>query len=98
MILWDGACMVHEIFSVGDLLALKSQLPQARSLAHPECPANVREHSDFIGGTEAMLRYGSDKPDLRYGLEIVDVGDLVPQTAFKVFQDAIAAGGRPLGA
>ena len=35
---------------------------------------------------DAMLRYGSDKPDLRYGLEIVDVGDLAAQTEFKVFQ------------
>jgi quinolinate synthase len=57
MILWDGACIVHEIFSVGDLLALKRKLPHARTLAHPECPANVREHSDFVGGTEAMLKY-----------------------------------------
>jgi len=57
MILWNGACMVHEIFSVGDLLALKKKLPHALTVAHPECPANIREHSDFIGGTEAMLRY-----------------------------------------
>ena len=56
MILWDGACMVHEIFSVGDLLALKRKLPGAVTLAHPECPANIREHSDFVGGTEAMLK------------------------------------------
>ena len=46
---------------------------------------------------DAMLRYGSDKPDLRYGLEIVDVGDLVAQTEFKVFQEAVAAGGRVRG-
>src|SRR5438128_6254292 len=57
MILWNGSCMVHEIFSVGDLLALKKRLPQAITIAHPECPANIREHSDFVGGTEAMLRY-----------------------------------------
>src|SRR5437762_14268711 len=57
MILWNGACMVHEIFSVGDLLALKKRLPGARTIAHPECPANIREHSDFVGGTEAMIRY-----------------------------------------
>jgi quinolinate synthase len=57
MILWNGACIVHEIFSVGDLLALKRRLPAALTLAHPECPANIREHSDFVGGTEAMLRY-----------------------------------------
>src|SRR5213082_1852325 len=57
MILWNGSCMVHEIFSVGDLLAMKRKLPGARTLAHPECPANIREHSEFVGGTEAMLRY-----------------------------------------
>jgi quinolinate synthase len=57
MILWNGSCMVHEIFSVGDLLAMKRKLPKAKTLAHPECPANIREHSEFVGGTEAMLRY-----------------------------------------
>jgi quinolinate synthase len=57
MILWNGACMVHEIFSVGDLLAMKRKLPGALTVAHPECPANIREHSDYIGGTEGMLRY-----------------------------------------
>jgi quinolinate synthase len=57
MILWDGSCMVHEIFSVGDLLAMKRKLPDAVTLAHPECPANIREHSDFVGGTEAMIRH-----------------------------------------
>jgi quinolinate synthase len=57
MILWNGSCMVHEIFSVSDLLKMKRQLPHALTVAHPECPANIREHSDFIGGTESMLRY-----------------------------------------
>jgi quinolinate synthase len=57
MILWDGTCMVHEIFSVQDLLKLKQRLPQAKTVAHPECPANIREHADFIGGTENMLKY-----------------------------------------
>lgn len=57
MILWDGTCMVHEIFSVRDLLDMKKKLPHALTVAHPECPANIREHSDFIGGTEAMLKY-----------------------------------------
>jgi quinolinate synthase len=57
MILWNGSCMVHEIFSVGDLLEMKKKLPQALTLAHPECPANIREHSDFVAGTEAMLKY-----------------------------------------
>jgi quinolinate synthase len=57
MILWNGSCMVHEIFSVGDLLMMKRKIPGAITIAHPECPANIREHSDFVGGTEAMVRY-----------------------------------------
>src|SRR5436309_11082454 len=47
MILWNGSCMVHEIFSVADLLAMKKKYPHSRTVAHPECPANIREHSDF---------------------------------------------------
>jgi quinolinate synthase len=73
MILWDGACMVHEIFSVGDLLAQKRQMPGAVTIAHPECPANIREHSDFVGGTEAMVKY---------------VGTFEPPTDFLVATEA----------
>ena len=57
MILWNGSCMVHEVFSVGDLLRLKKRLPHAITIAHPECPANIREQSDYIGGTEAMIGF-----------------------------------------
>lgn len=57
MILWDGTCMVHEIFSIQDLMKMKRLHPAAKTIAHPECPANIREHSDFIGGTEAMVKY-----------------------------------------
>ncbi len=56
MILWQGACMVHEVFSVVDLLRLKRRMPAAVTLAHPECPANIVEQADFVGGTEAMIR------------------------------------------
>ena len=62
MILWDGSCMVHEVFSVLDLIRLKKRLPGALTIAHPECPANIRERSDFVGGTEAMLRYVEGYP------------------------------------
>jgi aspartyl-tRNA synthetase len=46
---------------------------------------------------DAMLKYGSDKPDLRYGLEIVELSDLAAETQFKVFQDAVASGGKVRG-
>src|SRR5437879_10813453 len=50
MILWNGSCMVHEIFSVGDLLAQKKELPHSLTLAHPACPANIRELRDLVAG------------------------------------------------
>jgi quinolinate synthase len=57
MILWDGSCMVHEIFSVHDLVRMKKLHPTAQTIAHPECPKNILEHADFIGGTEAMIKH-----------------------------------------
>ncbi|QEL17357.1 quinolinate synthase NadA [Limnoglobus roseus] len=57
MILWDGSCMVHEIFSVHDLVRMKKLHPTAQTIAHPECPKNILEHADFIGGTEAMIKF-----------------------------------------
>jgi quinolinate synthase len=57
MILWNGSCMVHEIFSLHDLLKMRKQHPAAKAIAHPECPQNVLGHVDFVGGTEAMLKY-----------------------------------------
>jgi quinolinate synthase len=59
MILWNGSCMVHEIFSVNDLLKMKKKFPNAKTIAHPECPKNILEHTDFAGGTEAMIKYVS---------------------------------------
>jgi quinolinate synthase len=57
MILWNGSCLVHEIFSVHDLIRMKKKFPAAKAIAHPECPRNLLEHADFIGGTEAMIKY-----------------------------------------
>src|SRR5438270_4837952 len=57
MILWNGSCLVHEIFSVHDLLKLKNEMPNAVTIAHPECPKNILEYTDFVGGTEAMIKY-----------------------------------------
>ena len=57
MILWDGSCMVHEIFSIGDLLKMKKLHPAAKTIAHPECPKNILELADYIGGTEAMIKH-----------------------------------------
>ena len=57
LLLWDGACMVHEIFSERKLIDLKLSYPQADVIAHPECEANVLHHADFIGSTTGLLKY-----------------------------------------
>ncbi len=57
MILWPGSCMVHEIFSIQDLIRAKRNNPQALVMAHPECPQNILEITDVIGGTEKMRQY-----------------------------------------
>jgi len=57
MILWPGSCMVHEVFSLTDLIRAKRNNPGSVILAHPECPQNILEVSDVIGGTEKMRKY-----------------------------------------
>ena len=57
LLLWDGACIVHEIFSERKLVELKLKHPQADIIAHPECEANVLRHADFIGSTTGLLKY-----------------------------------------
>ncbi len=56
MTLWNGACMVHELFSVDTLRALQAEHPGCTTLAHPECPLAIREASDHVVGTAGMLR------------------------------------------
>lgn len=57
MVLWNGSCMVHELFSLEKLVKLKAQHSKALVLAHPECEAEVLEHADFIGSTTALLNF-----------------------------------------
>ncbi len=59
MLLWNGACMVHEIFSLEKIVKLKNQHPGAILLAHPECEANLLEIADYIGSTTGILNYAS---------------------------------------
>lgn len=55
MVLWDGACHVHEKFSLEKILELKKQHPGAKVLVHPECPAPVRLVADKVGSTAVLL-------------------------------------------
>lgn len=57
MILWDGACHVHEKFSVEKIEALKKEYPNAQVLAHPECKKEVLAIADKVGSTAALLKY-----------------------------------------
>jgi quinolinate synthase len=57
IIAWKGRCEVHERFTAADILELKAAYPNAEVLAHPECPAEVLEVSDFAGSTAAMNDY-----------------------------------------
>ncbi len=57
MVIWDGACHVHEQFSVERIVALKQQHPNAKVLAHPECKKPVLLLADKVGSTAALLKY-----------------------------------------
>ena len=66
MILWDGACHVHENFSVQKLVDLKRQYPDAKVLVHPECPKPVRILADKVGSTQALLNYAVDSESKQF--------------------------------
>lgn len=57
MVLWNGACMVHEIFSLEKITRLKTRHPQAKLIAHPECEEPVLRMADYIGSTTQLLKY-----------------------------------------
>lgn len=57
MLLWNGACIVHEIFSLEKITKLKQQYPGAKFIAHPECEEPVLKMADFIGSTTGLLKY-----------------------------------------
>ena len=63
MLLWNGACHVHEQFSLEKIVELKKQYPDAEVITHPECKKPVVEVSDFVGSTAALLKHAvkSDK-------------------------------------
>ena len=57
MLLWNGACMVHEIFSLEKITKLKIRHPEAKVLAHPECEEAILRISDYVGSTTQILKY-----------------------------------------
>ena len=62
LVLWNGACMVHEIFSQQRILKLKNRNLEALFIAHPECEESILKMADFIGSTTGLLKYTINNP------------------------------------
>lgn len=62
LVLWNGACMVHEIFSVDKIAAIRKEYPDAKFIAHPECENEILEKADYIGSTSGLLKYTTENP------------------------------------
>lgn len=63
MLLWNGACMVHEIFSREKIVKLKNRHPNATFIAHPECEPHILEMAEFIGSTTGLLKFTINHPN-----------------------------------
>ncbi|MBU0487293.1 MAG: quinolinate synthase NadA [Bacteroidetes bacterium] len=66
MLLWDGYCQVHEVFSLEKLMNLKAENPDAKVIAHPECKALVLTIADYIGSTTALLKFTEKDQSKKY--------------------------------
>jgi quinolinate synthase len=62
LVLWNGTCMVHEIFSQEKIAKLLLRHPGAKLIAHPECEAHILERADYIGSTSGLLKYTTENP------------------------------------
>jgi quinolinate synthase len=95
MLLWNGACIVHENFSESELIKLKAQNPGAPVVAHPECPAHILDHADYIGATSGILKYAleSDAKTLIIATEPNIIHQMQLKAPHKVFIGAPGADG-----
>jgi len=75
MLLWNGSCMVHEIFSLEKIIKLKIRHPKAKVIAHPECEDAVLAVADFIGSTTGLLKY-SQTSDAEEFIVVTETGIL----------------------
>ena len=87
MLLWDGACHVHEQFSLEKILELKKQYPDAEVITHPECKQPVVQVSDFVGSTAALLKHTvkSDKKQFIVATESGVIHEMRKQSPDKEF-------------
>jgi len=75
MLLWNGACMVHEIFSLEKITKLKIRHPKAKVIAHPECEAPVLAIADYIGSTTGLLKF-TQKDEANEFIVVTETGIL----------------------
>ncbi len=75
MVLWNGACMVHEIFSLEKITKLKIRHPKAKVIAHPECEAPVLAIADYIGSTTGLLKF-AQKDEAQEFIVVTETGIL----------------------
>jgi quinolinate synthase len=75
MVLWNGACMVHEIFSLEKITKLKVRYPEAKVIAHPECEEPILRIADYIGSTTGLLKY-SQTDSAREYIVVTETGIL----------------------
>ena len=66
MLLWNGSCIVHETFSEKELVKVKVRNPDAKIIAHPECPENILNYANFIGSTSSLLKYISKDKNKKF--------------------------------
>lgn len=66
MLLWEGACHVHEQFSMEKIIDLKKQYPNALLLAHPECPKYLLEIADHVGSTSSILKFATQSDNKQF--------------------------------
>jgi quinolinate synthase len=87
MLLWTGACMVHEIFSLEKITKLKVKHPNAKLISHPECEDPVLRISDFVGSTTQLLAYAKNTPHKEFivATEAGIIHQMVKQAPDKVF-------------
>jgi len=87
MLLWNGACMVHEIFSLEKITRLKVRHPNAKVIAHPECEEPVLRIADFIGSTTQLLTYTRNTPHTEFivATEAGILHQMVKQSPDKTF-------------
>jgi quinolinate synthase len=75
MLLWNGACMVHEIFSLEKITRLKQRHPDAKLIAHPECEEAILNIADYIGSTTQLLKY-TERKDINSFIVATEAGIL----------------------